>query len=126
MGKKTAVLGRDNPAVVGAGQGHITWGPRLCWGSLMRTLEKAQIGSCLGSEPFGDSYFLFTKAHKSVGHHLNFRAKTSKNLKLFSEMGGSEPRCANSQALHSLCLSQRSSLSVGKEVAPSYLVPKSL
>ena len=103
-----------------AGQGHVTWGCHLSWGSLRRTLEKAQVGPYLGSEPFGNSYFVFIKAHKSMGHHLNFRVKNSKNPKL-SRMGGLlQPRCSSSRALHSTCLSQRSLLHMGKDVEPCF------
>ena len=90
------------------GQGHLTWAPHLSWGSLRRTLEKAQVGPYLGSEPFGDSYFLFIKAHKSMGHHLNFRVKNSKNLKL------SKPSCSSSHALHNTRPSRRSYYTWGK------------
>lgn len=42
---------------------HFTWGPHLCWGSLLRTLEEPLVGACLGSKPFRSSYFLLIKAH---------------------------------------------------------------
>ena len=57
-----------------------------------------------------------------MGHHLNFRVKNSKTLKL-SQMGGlSQPRCCSSHALRSTRLSQRSLLRVGQDIEPCLLL----